>query len=820
MSKIIKKISLFLTSIGIILLLGGIFSSLFFSDKIENTVVNSIKKQIPKNINIENVEFKLFENFPFSTVKLEQLFIKEDDSFGQDTLIFAETSYIKFSLIKFIFNQFTIDDISIFNGKVSIKENLSGTNYNFLNNKSDVENEIKLNEIRLFNTEFEYVSENNQTNIFLINSNIKISIDSKKQYAIIGDCINNKTIIGNRNYLDRKKTQLNLNYINEKNKKILKNSFIEIEDLKFFVNGFWDSNKNIDLDIVGVNQNIKSFTQHTPNYLKDIYKSVLLNGEINYTASVKGKVKSDINPQLNIEYSITEGEFQTKKYPFILSNVNCSGIINNGENKNFTTTKVSFIDFKANTKKGEIDGVFYLSNLKKYFLEAEFNSTWAMDEANYYFSESPFYECSGQIITNTKYYGRISFDETFNEHFLNAKHYSNINLKNLNFLYKNYPNQININNASGEIINDSINIKNSLINIKDSDFSYDGDIKNLFSYILSEDKNKINLNGNLYSKTLNLKNIIGAKDDSANEKTEFTIPDYLTMKINSNIETLVYNNVYPNKIQGDFIYKNNSVTSENLELNIFDGRLFFDGKFYKNEKNNFKLTSNIKLKKIDIKKAFSAFNNFGQDFIIDKHIKGKSSANLICNMYWDKYLNLNNESIDVKSKITIEKGELIDFKPLEKLSSYVKLKDLEHIKFSKLENEIKIKDKIISVPNMEINSSALSLIISGKHYFNQEYNYKISLLLSDLLAKRFRAKSNSFNPNDSISPLKTDLQIRMKGNKDDSEIFFEKLKIKENVEKEIKKEILDVKKIIAEELNKKEKEKENEDLEIEWDDSP
>ena len=59
-----------------------------------------------------------------------------------------------------------------------------------------------------------------------------------------------------------------------------------------------------------------------------------------------------------------------------------------------------------------------------------------------------------------------------------------------------------------------------------------------------------------------------------------------------------------------------------------------------------------------------------------------------------------------------------------------------------------------------------------------------------------------------------------KGNKDDSEIFFEKLKIKENVEKEIKKEILDVKKIIAEELNKKEKEKENEDLEIEWDDSP
>ena len=189
-------------------------------------------------------------------------------------------------------------------------------------------------------------------------------------------------------------------------------------------------------------------------------------------------------------------------------------------------------------------------------------------------------------------------------------------------------------------------------------------------------------------------------------------------------------------------------------------------------------------------------------------------------MFWDKYLNLNYESIDVNSKISIEKGELLDFNPLESLSSYVKLEDLARIKFSKLENEIKIKDKIILVPNMEINSSALSLIISGKHYFNQEYNYKINLLLSDLLAKRFRAKDKSFNPNDSISPLKTDLQLRMKGNKDESEIYFEKLKIKENIQKEIKKEIIDVKKIITEELNKKEKDEDSDDLEIEWDDSP
>ena len=819
MNKIIKKISFVITSIGVILLLGGVISSVFFSEKIENTIIDNLKNQIPNNISIGSVKFQLFNEFPFSIVKIENFCVEEDETFGSDTLIYAETAFVTFSLIEFIFKTYSIDNISIFNGEISIKEKNNTSNYNFLKGEKNSKNEIKLGKIKLYNSTVNYKSEKNKTDILLLNTNMNISIEADQNFLIDGICISEKIKIQEKEYLANKQLELNVKYIYEDGNSNLKNAFIQIEDLKFFVNGLIDKNKYLDLDIVGSNQNIKSFTQHTPVFLQETFKSVLMNGEINYSASIKGKFESGKNPSLNINYDITNGVFETKRYPFYLSEISCNGIVKNGANNNFSSSSIDFKNFTAKTKKGNVKGEFLISDLKNYFLEADLISTWEMSEANYYFSESPFYECSGKINTTTKYEGRISFDETFNKHFLNSKHFSDIELIDISFLYKNYPNRIKINNAKGVILNDSIQITNSVINIKDSDINYEGSIKNLFSYILINE-NKIELDGNLYSKTMNLKNIIGLDETKENSEEEFIMPNYLKLKLKSDIETLVYNNVYPNKIKGNFIFNNNSLSTKDLELNIFDGRLFLDGKFYKNEKNNFKLTSNIKLEKIDVKKAFSAFDNFGQDFIIDKHIKGLSSSNLICNMYWDPYLNLNYESIDVNSKIVIEKGELINFKPLESLSSYVKLKDLAHIKFSKLENEIKIKDKIISVPNMEINSSALSLIISGKHFFNQEYNYKVSLLLSELLAKRFRAKSSSFNPNDSISPLKTNLQIRMKGTKDDSEIYFEKLKIKENIEQEIKKEIIDVKKIIAEELNKKEKEEESEDLEIEWDDEP
>ena len=820
MNKIIKKISLLLTSLGLVLLIGGVISSLIFSEQIESAVVKNLKEQIPTNLEIGDVDFQLFDNFPFSTVKINKLYIQEDVSFGNDTLLYAESAYVSFSVIKFIFNTFSIENISINSGKISIKESANKTNYAFLKNNNNNETEIKLEEIKLVNTVFNYSSQPNKTELALICSNIKLDIIEKNNYNIDGSYISKKTEIYNKEYLENKKVKVNINYLNTDGIEKLKSSSIDIEGLQFFVKGFLNQEKYLDLEIIGEKQNIKSFTQNTPKHLRQIYASILLDGIINYNAIIKGKIGSQTNPHLTIDYSVTEGVFETKKYPFYLSNISCNGIIDNGLNNNFKSSSVSFNNFDGKTKKGNIKGEFLLSNLADYYLNADLISVWQMDEANYYFEESPFYECNGQINAKTKYEGKISFDENFNNHFLNGNHYSEISLTDLNFLYRNYPVKINVAKCNAQIYNDSIKINNSLINIKDSDIKYVGIVKNLFNYILLNSNSKIELVGDLNSKTINLKTLMASDEKDEENLNEFVLPEYLTFRLNSKIETLVYNNIYPNNINGNLYFKDNSISSKDLELNIFDGKMSFDGKFYKNEKNNFKLTSNIKLEKIDVKKGFSAFNNFGQDFIQDKHIKGLSSSRIICNMYWDKYLNLNYESIDVNSKITIEKGELIDFKPLESLSAYVKLKDLEHIKFSKLENEIKIKDKIISIPNMEINSSALSLIISGKHFFNREYNYKVSLLLSDLLAKRFRSKRSDFNPNDSISPLKTDLQIRMKGNKDDSEIYFEKLKIKENIKQEIKKEIIDVKKIISEELKKKEKDEESEDLEIEWDDNP
>ena len=124
---------------------------------------------------------------------------------------------------------------------------------------------------------------------------------------------------------------------------------------------------------------------------------------------------------------------------------------------------------------------------------------------------------------------------------------------------------------------------------------------------------------------------------------------------------------------------------------------------------------------------------------------------------------------------------------------------------------------------MEINSSALSVFLSGTHTFEQEIDYSIKLLLSELLSNTFRKKNttinNEFGEVNEEGQIFTTVYLKMTGNTDDPTISFDGLRIKEDIQESINSEIETIKTIIKEDVLKIEEplEKEpGEDVIIEW----
>jgi hypothetical protein len=165
-------------------------------------------------------------------------------------------------------------------------------------------------------------------------------------------------------------------------------------------------------------------------------------------------------------------------------------------------------------------------------------------------------------------------------------------------------------------------------------------------------------------------------------------------------------------------------------------------------------------------------------------------------------LNLDAGKVISKANLVINRGELIDFEPLEPLSKYIDLEELRHVKFSQLKNTVEIRNEKIYIPTMDIESSALSLSASGVHSFDNEIEYHIKLLLSDLLArkaKRARKEVEEFGEVEDDGTGKTSLFIAMKGQLDNPSITFDGKGAREKLKSDMAREKQSMKQLLHDE---------------------
>tara|TARA_B110000238_G_scaffold86491_1_gene95128 strand:+ start:2485 stop:4959 length:2475 start_codon:yes stop_codon:yes gene_type:complete len=823
MKQFIKRIVQTLIGISLLLLISGFFITYFFSDKIEKTVINKIQEKMTSDLKLGNVAFSLYEKFPSASVKISNLLAFEKEGFNNDTLFYAKSTYIELSIIDIIQSSFDIKKVVVDNGKINIKyDDDNNPNFAIFKTNKQSKNKLSLNNLILLGTHI---------NLTKKEVNLKWEIqegflDFKEKNVIINaKLFSKKLIVNTRDYIHKKQMIL-LTVLEIKKDSILiqKGSIVHIENLKTELSGEIIMGKIIDLDFSCEDQELTNIIQNTPEHLKSIYSSFQANGIVNCNGNIKGLVSKVSNPYLDMECSIEKGSFNLKSRPFILEGISLKSKITNGEERSFHNTRIEISDFNSKTKNGFLKGDFSIQNLNNYYLTANFSSIWDLAEINHYFEDSPFFNLQGKVNANTQYLGNISFDSKFTNYFLKANHISKTSFKEVSFIYKNIPLDFNFNSIECVFKNNQIEVKNSAFTIADSDIDFTGDITNLIGYILKKE-DTIDITGKLKATYIKFDELLSLKD-TLEEQGEGTMPKWIYADVNTNIKTFSYDDFIASDITGQFNYNNQSLTGENIRLSSLNGNIAGNFKFYESKNNKLTLFSQLNLKKLNIRNTFLAFNNFNQDFITAKHIKGIGSAEIQMQASWKTGFIFEKDKLSVKSHLVIEKGELIQFKPLESLSDYVSLDDLKTVQFSTLENTIEIDNKLVTIPTMEIRSSALSVFLSGTHTFEQEIDYRIKLLLSELMSTKFRKKNTNVKKTE-FGEIKENGEIfntiyfKMTGNSENPNISFDGIRFREDIQKGIVQERKIITNIIKEDilLTKEQEQKEKEQgVIIEWDD--
>ena len=828
--KTVKKIikSFLLSVIALILL--GVGFTYIYGEKIEQLMLEKIREKSTTEIKVKEISFSFFDNFPYASVKLTDVLIMGKESNIKDTLLYAKESHLQFNIFNLLSEKQEISKVVLLKSKLNIKYDIDGNpNFKIFKEAKDKEKKVKINQIYFFESKISYIHQKKNTEIKGITHKVLLEFQKEIQsdFLVKGDLYMQNLVVEETDYIYKKECKIDASFSFSDSACYIKKSTLFIEDIQLALAGEV-KRKNVNLDISATNQALKSILTHMPEKFKSICSKFTTDGNLSCIGKVKGEISKTNNPHFNMDFSITNGLFNLKENPFELSEISMQANIDNGNTNNFETSIIKVNNCIAKTKNGSFSGSFQVRNLNNYYLSTDINSNLDLAEVNQLFENTLFFNMKGELVGNTKYNGLLSFSKKMKQNFLDATHQSTISLKKVEFQYKKSALVFGFKNLQGEIKGDKILVEKSDITISDSDFKFDGSITNFIPYLLRE-SNTIEMKGNMQSVYVKFDELMTIKEINGGEGISVsTLPNWIEADLNTEIEQLSYQYFVAENIDAGIDYRNFILKAKELKMNTLNGQITGEVKFFERPNNYLKLFTSAHLEKINIRDLFAGFQNFGQEFIQDKHIKGVGTADIQLQSSWNPGFEFDPNKLQLNSHLIIEKGELVDFSPLLKLSSYVSVEELKNVKFSTLENTIKIRNNNINIPAMEIQSSALSVFISGFHNFDNEIDYQIRLLLSELISKKARNKNK--NLDNELGVLgddglgKTTLYLRMDGTADNPNIYFDKIKIKEKIKTELKKETEQIKTIIKEDvLNQKrdsskiEEEKEM-DVLIEWED--
>jgi hypothetical protein len=357
--------------------------------------------------------------------------------------------------------------------------------------------------------------------------------------------------------------------------------------------------------------------------------------------------------------------------------------------------------------------------------------------------------------------------------------------------------------------------------IASNDINLKGYFRNVLSYFFLPNQ-KLIIDADFKSNNINLDELLSKKESTNDTVYNFSFSDNIDFKLNITINKFTFNKFTASRITGKIKLQNQKMIAEQISFNSMGGKVKLIGIIDNTTPKVIKTMCDADISGVDISKMFYQFNNFGQNYLQDKNIKGILTTEIQFKSTWNNALECDKKSIYAQANLQIEQGELINFKPLSSLSKFLKVSDLNDVKFSALKNKIQIKNSMIIFPEMEIKSSALNIKASGTHDFDNQIDYHLKLLLSDVLsrkAKKAKKETEDFGIIEDDGLGKTTLYITIYGNTDNFQFKYDTKGVKNKIKLDLAKEKQTLKTILKDEFklfkkdsldNKKIKNKEKE----------
>lgn len=189
--------------------------------------------------------------------------------------------------------------------------------------------------------------------------------------------------------------------------------------------------------------------------------------------------------------------------------------------------------------------------------------------------------------------------------------------------------------------------------------------------------------------------------------------DQCSVNMDLAVDKVRYRQFTAGNVKAGVRMSQDGIRLSNVALQTAGGQMQLDGNIrHAGNGDKFNLSANVKQVQVD--QLFHAFENFGQDGVTAKNLKGVFSATANMNGEMKDDATVKPHTMHGSVSFTLNKGALVNFQPLMNIGKFVfRKRDMSNITFEKIQNTLDVRGSKIYIHPMLIASSVLNVEVEG-----------------------------------------------------------------------------------------------------------
>ncbi|WP_343523707.1 AsmA family protein [Pedobacter sp.] len=201
------------------------------------------------------------------------------------------------------------------------------------------------------------------------------------------------------------------------------------------------------------------------------------------------------------------------------------------------------------------------------------------------------------------------------------------------------------------------------------------------------------------------------------------------MNIRLTVDKAIYEKFTAKNLDADISLRGGGIFFNKISVAHAGGQLSLAGNIIQEAaSNSFKINS--KISHVSVKDFFYSFDNFGQNTITNKNLKGYLSSLVNISGRISHTGKILPRSINGKVVFNLNNAALVNFEPMVKVGKFAFAnRNLSNVEIKNLDGTLNIRGDKIEISPMQINSSALNFNVKGTYALGNGTNVAMDIPL-------------------------------------------------------------------------------------------